>query len=61
MVFEHGSEYGSRWEAISSIAEKIGCASVDCFFVLGMVRLSSGSEDPAKCLLAYVTQMPDFF
>ncbi len=26
MVFEHGSEYGSRWEAISSIAEKIGCA-----------------------------------
>ena len=26
MVFEHGSEYGSRWAAISSIAEKIGCA-----------------------------------
>ncbi len=26
MVFDHGSEYGSRWEAISSIAEKIGCA-----------------------------------
>ena len=26
MVFEHGSEYGSRLEAISSIAEKIGCA-----------------------------------
>ncbi len=23
----------------------------DCFFVLGMLRLSSGSEDPAKCLL----------
>ena len=26
MVFDHGREYGSRWEAISSIAEKIGCA-----------------------------------
>ena len=23
MVFEHGGEYRSRWEAISSIAEKI--------------------------------------
>jgi transposase len=27
MVFEHGSEYGSEWEAICSIAEKIGCSS----------------------------------
>ena len=26
MVFEHGSEYGSEWEAIRSIAEKIGCS-----------------------------------
>ena len=26
MVVEHGGEYGSRWEAICSIAEKIGCA-----------------------------------
>ncbi len=27
-------------------------ASADCFFVLGISRLSSGSKDPAKCLLA---------
>ncbi len=27
MVFEHGSEYGSEWEAIGSIAEKIGCSA----------------------------------
>lgn len=27
MVFEHGNEYGSEWEAISSIAEKIGCSA----------------------------------
>jgi transposase len=27
MVFEHRGEYGSEWEAIGSIAEKIGCAS----------------------------------
>ena len=27
MVFEHGPEYGSRWEAIQSIASKIGCSS----------------------------------
>ena len=26
MVIDHGGEYGSRWEAIRSIAEKIGCA-----------------------------------
>ena len=26
MVFEHRDEYGSRWEAICSIAEKIGCS-----------------------------------
>ncbi len=25
MVIEHGSEYGSQWEAIGSIASKIGC------------------------------------
>ena len=27
MVLEHAAEYGSQWEAISSIAAKIGCAS----------------------------------
>ena len=27
MVFEHGSEYDSEWEAICSIAEKIGYSS----------------------------------
>ncbi len=26
MVFEHGSECGSQWEAIRSIAAKIGCS-----------------------------------
>ena len=27
MVFEHGSEHGSEWEAMCSIAEKIGCSA----------------------------------
>ena len=27
MVFEHKSEYGSEWEAIGSIAAKIGCTA----------------------------------
>jgi len=27
MVFEHRGEYGSEWEAMCSIAEKIGCSS----------------------------------
>jgi transposase-like protein len=27
MVFEHGAEYGSQWEAIGSIASKIGCSA----------------------------------
>jgi transposase-like protein len=26
MVLDHGGDYGSRWEAICSIAEKIGCS-----------------------------------
>ncbi len=27
LVLEHGTEYGSQWAAICSIAEKIGCAA----------------------------------
>lgn len=27
MVFEHREQYGSQWAAITSIAEKIGCAA----------------------------------
>ncbi len=27
MVFEHKSDYGSEWEAIGSIAAKIGCTA----------------------------------
>jgi transposase len=27
MVFDHREEYGSQWEAICSIAEKIGCSA----------------------------------
>ena len=27
MIFEHRGEYDSEWEAIGSIAEKIGCAA----------------------------------
>jgi transposase len=27
LVLDHGDEYGSQWEAICSIAEKIGCSA----------------------------------
>jgi len=27
LVFEHREQYGSQWEAIRSIAEKIGCSA----------------------------------
>jgi transposase len=27
LVFEHRGQYGSQWEAINSIAEKIGCSA----------------------------------
>ena len=27
MVFDHESEYGSQWEAMRSIASKIGCTA----------------------------------
>jgi transposase len=26
MVFDHGNQYSSQWEAICSIATKIGCS-----------------------------------
>jgi hypothetical protein len=29
MVFEHAQEHASQWAAITSIAEKIGCAGGD--------------------------------
>ncbi len=27
MVFDHANEYGSEWESMCSIAEKIGCSA----------------------------------
>ena len=27
LVFDHGNEYGSEWEAMCSISEKIGCTA----------------------------------
>ena len=35
-------------------------ASLDCFFVLGMLKLFSGSMGPAKCLVDEVTRLSNF-
>jgi len=46
-IFSSGANFLRVRRRISRTA-----ASADCFFVLGILGLSSGSEDPAKCLLA---------
>ena len=42
MVFEHGSEYGSEWEAIRSIAEKIGCSAETLRKWVRRIEIDSG-------------------
>ena len=54
MVFEHGAEYGSEWEAIRSIAEKIGCSAETLRKWVRQTEVDSGrrggvtSEDQAN-------------
>jgi hypothetical protein len=36
MVLDHGHEYGSQWEAIRSVAEKLPC----------MIRFRCGAAEP---------------
>ena len=45
MVMDHAAEYGSRWEAISSIAEKIGCAPETLRKWLLRAEVDSGHRD----------------
>jgi len=42
MVFEHGAEYGSEWEAIRSIAEKIGCSAETLRKWVRQIEVDSG-------------------
>jgi transposase len=42
MVVEHGSDYDSEWEAICSIAEKIGCSSESLRKWLRQTEVDSG-------------------
>ncbi len=54
MVFEHRGEYGSQWEAICSIAEKIGCSAETLRKWVRQTEVDSGrrggvtSEDKAR-------------
>lgn len=54
MVFEHGAEYGSQWEAIRSIAVKIGCSAETLRKWVRRTEIDSGrrggltSEDQAR-------------
>ncbi len=45
MVFEHGSEYDSQWEAIRSIATKIGCTAETLRKWVRRVEVDSGRRD----------------
>ena len=49
MVLEHRGEYASEWEAINSIASKIGCTSLtkSIFLVAGFGSLSSAAKPTA--------------
>ena len=54
MIFEHGGEYGSQWEAIRSIAAKIGCSAETLRKWVRRTEIDSGrrgglpSEDQAR-------------
>ncbi len=54
MVFDHASEYASEWEAMVSIAEKIGCSAETLRKWVRRMEIDSGrregltSEDQAR-------------
>ena len=56
MVFEHGSEYDSEWEAICSIAEDLDNQIGNCadakFNMKGRVQGREPINDPAHKILA---------
>ena len=45
MVFEHQGEYGSQWEAISSIAAKIGCSAETLRKWVRQTEVDTGRRD----------------
>jgi transposase len=45
MVFEHRGEYGSEWEAMVSIAEKIGCSAETLRKWVRQTEVDSGRRD----------------
>jgi transposase len=44
MVVEHRGEYGSQWEAITSIAEKVGCSAEALRKWVRQAEIDSGSR-----------------
>jgi len=54
LVLEHGGEYGSQWEAIRSIAGKIGCSPETLRKWVRQIEIDSGrrggltSEEQAR-------------
>ena len=45
MVFEHESEYGSRWETMKSIASKIGCSAETLRKWVRQTQVDTGHRD----------------
>jgi len=45
MVSEHRGEYGSEWEAMVSIAEKIGCSAETLLKWVRRVEIDSGRRE----------------
>ena len=45
MVLEHGGEYASEWEAMRSIAEKIGCSPESLRKWVRQTEVDSGLRD----------------
>ena len=44
MVFEHGGEYASEWEAMRSIAAKIGCSAESLRKWVRQMEVDSGGR-----------------
>ncbi len=45
MVLDHGGEYGSRWEAIQSVASKIGCSAETLRNWVRRTQVDTGSRE----------------
>jgi transposase-like protein len=58
-VFEHREQYGSQWEAIRSIAEKIGCSAEALRKWVRRAEIDAGrggARPPTEVMVAFIDE-----